>query len=105
MNTALLHGRKYNSLFWSLVATGLVLLNGCATKPPHETGTFKASDLVELVKLDTSIHLDIRYATSNNLAGKPIYKEARAFLQRPAAEALVKVNKELKSLGYGLLVF
>lgn len=105
MNTRLLHRRKYNSLFWCLVVASVVLINGCATKPPHETGAFKASDLVELVKLDTSIHLDIRYATSNNLAGKPINKEARAFLQRPAAEALVKVNKELKSLGYGLLIF
>jgi len=79
--------------------------SGCATKPPHETGNFKETDLVELVKLDTSIHLDIRYATSNNLAGKPVYKEARAFLQRPAAEALVRANHELKSAGYGLLVF
>jgi len=83
----------------------VVLLTSCAAKPPRETGTFKRSDLVELIKLDTTIHLDIRYATSNNLTGRPVYKEARAFLQRPAAEALVKINTELKSLGYGLLVF
>lgn len=105
MNARLLHCSKYNSLFWCLVFTSLVLIDGCAPKPPHETGTFKASDLVELIKLDTSIRLDIRYATNNNLAGKTIYREARAFMQRPAAEALVNVNKELKSLGYGLLVF
>jgi len=105
MHTKSLHCRKYNSLFWGSVLTSFVLINGCATKPPYETGAFKATDLVELVKLDTSIHLDIRYATSNNLVGRPVYKEARAFLQRPSAEALVKVNKELKSLGYGLLIF
>ena len=58
-----------------------------------------------MVKLDPTIKLDIRYATNNNLAGRPVYKEARAFLQRPAAEALVRVNHELKSYGYGLLVF
>ena len=58
-----------------------------------------------MVKLDSTIHLDIRYATTNNLVGRPVYKEARAFLQRPAAEALVKINKELKPLGYGLLIF
>jgi D-alanyl-D-alanine dipeptidase len=51
------------------------------------------------------MHLDIRYATSNNLEGRPVYTEARAFLQRPAAEALVLVNKDLKQLGYGLLIF
>ena len=51
------------------------------------------------------MHLDIKYATSNNFVGRPVYKEARAFLQRPAAEDLVKANKELKLLGYGLLIF
>ena len=89
----------------SLSLVCIFLLFSCATKPPHENGAFKSTDLVELVKLDTSIHLDIRYATSNNLEGRPVYTEARAFLQRPAAEALVKVNKELKQLGYGLLIF
>jgi D-alanyl-D-alanine dipeptidase len=92
-------------LFWTIAVISLALLNSCATKPPHETGVFKATDLIELVKLDTSIHLDIRYATSNNLEGRPVYDEARAFLQRPAAEALVQVNKDLRKLGYGLLVF
>ena len=74
-------------------------------EPPVETGDFKKTDLVELIKLDPSFKLDIRYATNNNLVGRPVYTEARAFLQRPAAEALVKVNKELKPLGLGLLIF
>ncbi len=65
----------------------------------------KKLDLIELIKLDPSFKLDIRYATNNNLVGRPVYTEARAFLQRPAAEALVKVSKELKLLGYGLLIF
>ena len=94
-----------NKLLWIVAVIYFLLNNSCGTRPPHETGDFKTTDLVELVKLDTSFHLDIRYATSNNLAGRPVYKEARAFLQRPAAEALVKVNKELKPLGYGLLIF
>lgn len=83
----------------------LVVLYSCKAQPPQEIGDFKPTDLVELIKLDTSIHLDIRYATSNNFVGRPMYKEARAFLQRPAAEALVKVNQSLKPLGYGLVVF
>lgn len=64
-----------------------------------------AHDLVELVTLDSTIHLDIRYATENNFIGKKVYPEARAFLQRPAAEALVRVHRSLKAKGYGLLVF
>jgi D-alanyl-D-alanine dipeptidase len=82
-----------------------IIFFSCKAKPPQETGEFKPTDLVELIKLDTSIHLDIRYATNNNLVGRPVYKEARAFLQRRAAEALLKVNESLKPLGYGLVVF
>jgi len=82
-----------------------ISINSCKSQPPQETGEFKPTDLVELVKLDSSIHLDIRYATKNNLVGRPVYKEARAFLQRPAAEALVRANASLKPVGYGLLVF
>jgi len=77
----------------------------CSLKPPHEKGTFRNSDLVELIKLDSTFKLDIRYATANNFVGRPVYKEARAFLQRPAAKALVKVNASLKPLGYKLLIF
>ena len=78
--------------------------SGWAQEPPKETGSFRKPDLVELVKLDRTIKLDIRYATSNNFLGRPVYKEARAFLQRPAAEALVRANKALRSKGYGLII-
>jgi zinc D-Ala-D-Ala dipeptidase len=75
-----------------------------AQEPPKETGTFRKPDLVELIKLDRTIKLDIRYATSNNFLGRPVYTEARAFLQRPAAEALVRANKALRKKGYGLII-
>jgi D-alanyl-D-alanine dipeptidase len=75
-----------------------------AATPPAEKGDFRAPDLVEIRSLDTTIKLDIRYATSNNFLGVPVYEQARAFLQRPAAEALAKVNKDLKPFGYGLLI-
>ena len=72
--------------------------------PPVEQGPFLPSDLVELTSLDPTIKLEIRYATSNNLFGTPFYSQGRAFLQRPAAEAVVRVNKALRARGYGLLV-
>jgi zinc D-Ala-D-Ala dipeptidase len=91
------------NIFFLFFACAVLL--SCAAKPPEESGNFKQTDLVELVKLDSTIKLDIRYATNNNLTGRQVYTEARAFLQRPAAEALVKINASLKPLGYGLLVF
>jgi hypothetical protein len=54
-----------------------------AASPPSETGSFRRPELVELRPLDASIHLDIRYATSNDFLGTPVYSQARAFLQRP----------------------
>ena len=73
-------------------------------KPPLERGTFRKPDLVELIKLDPTIKLDIRYATTNNFVGVPFYTSARAFLERPAAEALLRAHRKLKTLGYGLLI-
>ena len=73
-------------------------------QPPQETGDFLPSDLVELRKLDDTIKLDVRYATSNNLFGTEFYSQPRALLHRAPAEALVRVNRRLRPLGYGLLV-
>lgn len=75
-----------------------------AASPPKEEGPFLESDLVDLTTLDPTILLDIRYATDNNFLGTPFYSSARAFLQRPAAEALVRVHQALEPLGYGLLI-
>ncbi|HSO75370.1 MAG TPA: M15 family metallopeptidase [Blastocatellia bacterium] len=77
---------------------------GFAQEPPKETGVFREPDLVEVIKLDKTIRLDIRYATANNFLGRPVYTEARAFLQRPAAEALTRANKTLRRQGYGLVI-
>ena len=75
-----------------------------AASPPHEEGNFRKPELVELTKFDPAIHLDIRYATTNDFLGTPVYTQARAFLQHPAAEALVRALHKLQPLGYGLLI-
>jgi D-alanyl-D-alanine dipeptidase len=89
-------------LLSSFAALALV---SCHSGPPVEHGEFKPTDLVELVKLDPELKLDIRYAGTNNFMHRQMYPEARAFLQRPAAEALVRAQQSLKAKGYGLLIF
>ncbi len=74
-------------------------------QPPADPGATAAPDLVDLAALDSSLRLDIRYATSNNFLGRPVYAEARAFLQRPAAEALLRAHRQLKTKRYGIVVF
>lgn len=75
-----------------------------AVQPPKEKGDFLKADLVDLSTLDPSIHFDIRYATTHDFIGEPVYSEAKAFLQRPAAEALLRADRKLKTQGYGLLI-
>ncbi len=75
-----------------------------AAQPPPEDGEFRRPDLVELIKLDPTVRLEIRYATTNNFLGTVFYSEARAFMQRPAAEAVVRANRKLRERGFGLLI-
>lgn len=86
------------------LVTQAVPFDAAQGKPPKDPAATRAADLVELVKLDPTIELDIRYATTNNFTGKRVYPEARAFLQRPAAQALVAAHRELAREGYGLLI-
>jgi len=81
-----------------------LLKEALAAQPPKEVADLRKSDLVELTRLDPTIQLDIPYATTNNFLGTVFYSEPRAFMQRPAAEAVVRVNQKLKKLRYGLLI-
>lgn len=75
-------------------------------RPPAEPDVkFREAELVELTSLDRTIQLDVRYATKDNFLGEPVYTEAKASLQRPAAEALVRAHRALGKQGYGLRVF
>jgi D-alanyl-D-alanine dipeptidase len=75
-----------------------------AASPPTEEGDFLPTDLAELVTLDSTIKLDVRYASTNNFMSAKFYSSPRAFLQRPAAEAVVRAHRALKARGYGLLI-
>jgi CubicO group peptidase (beta-lactamase class C family)/D-alanyl-D-alanine dipeptidase len=75
-----------------------------SAQPPAQAGRFRQPELVELIKLDSTIRLDVRYATANNFLGTPLYRAGRAFLERPAAEALVRVHRALAEKGYGLVI-
>ena len=107
----------------SAVLAWLVL--GCApvASSGHQTGTVAppvntaetdvAPDavadtlLTELTKLDSTIIVEMRYATSNNFTGAPLpgYLANRAYLRREASAALALVQADLRSQGLSLKVF
>ncbi|MGK0217664.1 MAG: D-alanyl-D-alanine dipeptidase [Planctomycetota bacterium] len=76
-----------------------------AATPPVEEGVLRESDLVEVLAEDRRLHLNIRYAGRDNFMGSPFYEEGRAYLQRSAAEALIRVHDQLLEHGYGLLIY
>jgi D-alanyl-D-alanine dipeptidase len=62
-------------------------------------------ELLNLERVVPGIVLDIRYATANNFVGERIYNLAKAYARRPVAEALQKVQRDLKPLGLGIKIF
>lgn len=95
---------RFLTILSLLVLISLATFAVSAQNAPKEKNKREA-DLVELIKLDDTIKLDVRYARTDNFVGKIVYPEARAFLQRPAAEAVVRVHKKLKKQGLGLVIF
>lgn len=81
-----------------------VRMEAMAAAPPSEPGMPREPNLVELTTLDPTIRLDIRYATADNFLGTPLYDQPRAFLQRAAADALLRAHRTLQPFGYGLMV-
>lgn len=61
--------------------------------------------LVDLEKFVPGLAMDIRYATNNNFTGEKIYNMAKAYARRPVAEALKKVQEELRPQGLGIKIF
>jgi D-alanyl-D-alanine dipeptidase len=73
--------------------------------PPVEENHLRVPHLVDLATLDPTIRFDIRYAGTDNFMGAVFYDEPRAFLQRPAAEAVLRAHRRMRDHGLGLLVF
>jgi D-alanyl-D-alanine dipeptidase len=105
----------------NLAALFLAVLAACATTtvdiPQNRYGLRVVPDLAtyerlahadpnkRLVDLGTlGIPLDIRYATADNFMKKPLYPIAKAFLRKPAADALLAVQRDLAPRGLGIKV-
>lgn len=104
MRTPLNHAPHARFPVRSSALLGALLAGFPLAAQPLESGTFRPPDLVEIVRLDSTVHLDIRYATADNFMKRRMYDEPRAFLQRPAAEALLRVHRALRARGLGILV-
>ena len=92
-------------MYYRIIFPYIIILLVFTMPTLAKENTTRTNELIEIIKFDPALKLDIRYATKNNFLGRPVYKTAKAFLQKPVAEDLVKVNQEIKKDGYGLLIF
>jgi D-alanyl-D-alanine dipeptidase len=80
-----------------------------ASGPRPAASSNAASDslLVDVRSVDSTIQVDLRYATANNFTGAPLpgYEAPRALLRREVAAALGRVQARLRSEGLGLRIF
>ncbi|MDQ6769351.1 MAG: D-alanyl-D-alanine carboxypeptidase family protein [Gemmatimonadota bacterium] len=87
--------------------------NAAAAPPVNTAETEIAADaaadslLVDVLSLEPTIVVDLRYATANNFTGAPLpgYQGNHAYLRLEAAPALARVQRALRSQGLGLRVF
>ena len=75
-----------------------------AATPPVEPSPKRPADLVSVPGLDRSIRAHTLYAMTDNFMGVRIYERRGAYLQRPAAEAVVRAARTLRRDGLGLMI-
>ncbi|MDM2985672.1 D-alanyl-D-alanine dipeptidase [Citrobacter sp. CK196] len=62
-------------------------------------------ELVDLSVIFPSLHINLKYATADNLTGAPIYREARCLLHTDAVTALAKSISIAQLAGLSLVVY
>src|ERR1044071_920458 len=79
--------------WWSFLGTG-------KAPPANE------SEFVDIHQVDPSIAIDLRYATANNVARRPLYAPGTpAMVRSGVARRLVAVQKYLQAKGFGLKIW
>ena len=110
-------------IFSIRVIPGLLLLLGiynfsyCGLQPTHvnarRTAVQKPADtdlaltpaIVNLTQKIPGLDTDVRYATTHNFTGQVLYDSGTPYLVAEAAESLLAVQNELKTMGLQVLVF
>jgi D-alanyl-D-alanine dipeptidase len=62
--------------------------------------------MIDIQKFIPGVILDLRYATTNNFMHKKLYPAiTKTYLRLPAAQALQRIERELKEMGFGIKIF
>lgn len=83
---------------WFVIFVCLICLPGFVISQP-------SGDLVDITKLDSTIVVELKYATKDNFLGDTLYSANICLLRRAVAERLVKVHQSLRQKGFGLKIW
>jgi D-alanyl-D-alanine dipeptidase len=90
----------------SRFSIGVVAALGMARVLAGEPGSRASEPLADIGVVDPGIVVDLRYATSRNVLGCPIYPAgARAVVRQSVAERLKVAQAYLRERGYGLKIW
>jgi D-alanyl-D-alanine dipeptidase len=66
---------------------------------------YDTTEWTDVALADSSILLDLKYATTGNFVETQLYDCPRCLLRPEAANALIKAHRELKEKGYGFKMY
>lgn len=83
----------------------ILIDNDMADKTRESKPLKEIQGLVRIDELDSNIVIDLKYATSDNFAGRRVYAVNVCALRRTTAEKLIKANKEFMKDGYRIKIW
>jgi len=75
------------------------------TSAPKKPLGYASTEWIELISLDKTIILDLRYATPNNFVKEQMYDCGRCFLRPKVARRVFRAHQILRKQGLGLKMF
>ncbi len=108
MNSLLLVCSEHRTSSYVPMVLALLLLTATAQARPTDAtqgpslspaSSMTSAGMVDIRSLSPDIAEDIKYAGSDNFVGRPVdgYLAPKCFLQRPAARALARVERQLRA--------
>ena len=89
---------RHSFRFWFIIIVFLIFSPGFLLSQ-------QPGDLVDIMKLDSTIVVELKYATADNFLQDTLYSANICLLRRAVAERLVKVHHSLRPMGLGLKIW
>ena len=101
----LLKNASLKSMVIKTLVVTLVLITSCNISNRKTNNEALNNNLVNVMSIDSTFILDLKYATADNFLGKPVYKVAKCYLLKPVAIKLSEANKKFKKLGLRIKIY